>query len=63
MPLIKMSSTTLSLQPTARSKSVNLFSTWRTTHKTNFYSDNINNGSSNQFKNSKVSSIINNPQL
>lgn len=37
VPLIKMSSTSLSLQPTARSKTIRMRSTWRTTNKSNFY--------------------------
>jgi len=37
MPLIKMSSTSLSLQPSSRSKNQGMRSTWRTTHKSKFY--------------------------
>ncbi len=37
MPLIKMSSTTLSLLPTARSKTIAMHETWRST-KNKFYS-------------------------
>lgn len=75
MPLIKISSTNLSLLPTSRTGTATMHSTWRTTQKTNFFTINGSdlhrknkkpstspeNGVS--FMNKRVSTAFNDPNL
>lgn len=57
MPLIKMSSTTLSLIPTARSKTIAMHETWRSTKNKFYGSDSKGEGHVGgvPFRNSRVS--------